>query len=61
MNITIKPRHDGTYRVTPDHPSHKEHTYGTIYAALDAAKVLVKRHPDKFDTIVLADTSVYVG
>lgn len=61
MNITIKPQVNGTFKVTPDHPAHKEHTYGTIYAALDGAKGLVKRHPDKFDTIVIADTPVYVG
>lgn len=61
MNITIKPQHNGTYKVTPDHPIFDVHTYGTIYAALDAAKILVKRHPDKFDTIVISDTPVYVG
>lgn len=61
MNITIKPLDNGTYRVTPDHPVFDVHTYGTIYAAIDAAKVLVKRHPDKFDTIVVSEVPVYVG
>lgn len=61
MNISITQQDNGTFKVTPDHPIFDVHTYGTIYAAIDAAKVLVKRHPDKFDTIVLADTPVYVG
>lgn len=61
MNITITQQDNGTYRVTPDHPIFDVHTYGTIYAALDAAKVLVKRHPDKFDTIHIGIHPVYVG
>ena len=61
MNISVTHQDNGTVKVTPDHPSHPEHIYGTVYAALDAAKALHRCYPALYDTITLSEVLVYVG